>query len=142
MQFVVGIASFGAVYVLKGVLHIDDALDVGSVHGVPGIVGAIMIGFFASTDVNPIGSNGVFYGHGRQLWVQLVGILVVMAWTTLITVPLIVVFRRGRWFSLQPHHEALGLDQKDHHVNAYCDIGEESTAEGIPELSENDFFAV
>jgi ammonia channel protein AmtB len=143
---------------MKEKLHVDDALDVGSVHGVPGIVGALAIGFFASLDVNPQGANGIFYGGGlhfqiclnlhffshlnfkfflilktnliysilgRQLWVQIVGVLATAIWTTIITLPLVWGLKKFKWFSLQPHHEHLGLDGKDHHISAY-DALEES----------------
>lgn len=115
---ILGVSSFLA-GLLQKKLRIDDALEVGPIHGVPGIVGSIAIGFFASTAVNPAGADGVFFGGGRQLWVQLVGIGVTMVWTAIITLPLIWLFRRMDWFSLQPQHEALGLDGKDHLLRAY-----------------------
>ena len=45
----IGIASYLGVLFLKDRLKIDDALDVSSVHGIAGIIGAISIGIFAST---------------------------------------------------------------------------------------------
>lgn len=80
--------------------------------GVPGIIGAICIGFFSTLKVNPLGANGVFYGGGRQLWVQIVGIVVVSIWTILITFPLVWGLKRFKWFSLQPQHEHLGLGKR------------------------------
>lgn len=90
-------------------------------HGLPGLVGALAIGFFATSAVYPKSADGVFYGGGRLLWVQLVGALVTVVWTLLITVPLILVLRRGNWFTLQAHHAELGLDGKDHGESAYND---------------------
>ena len=36
---ILGVTSFASLWLMKEKLHIDDALDVGSVHGVPGVVG-------------------------------------------------------------------------------------------------------
>ncbi len=124
---ILGLTAYLSVWVMKEKLHIDDALEVGSVHGVPGVVGAIMIGFFGTTSINPQGANGVFYGGGRQLWVQVVGVVVTSVWTILITWPLIWGLRKFKWFSLQPQHEHLGLDGKDHQTTAYDGLEEENT---------------
>ena len=123
----IGLASFGFAE-LEHHLHIDDALEVGAVHGVPSWVGALAIGFFGSSAVNPAGANGVFYGGGRLLWVQLVALLVVSVWTSVWTFLLIWLFRKMDWFSLQPQHESLGLDGKDHMADAYQSL-ERGTAE-------------
>jgi ammonia channel protein AmtB len=64
-------------------------LDVGSVHGLPGVIGALAIGFFASTNVNPISANGVFYGGGRLLWVQVVGVAVTIVWTVWVSLSIV-----------------------------------------------------
>jgi Amt family ammonium transporter len=124
---ILGLAAYASLWLMKEKLHVDDALDVGSVHGVPGIVGALMIGFFATKTINPQGADGVFYGGGRQLWVQVVGIVVTSVWTVIITFPLIWLLRRFKWSSLQPQHEHLGLDGKDHHTTAYAGLEEENT---------------
>ena len=53
----------------------DDSLDVVGVHLVGGLVGTILIGFFA-TAAAPAGVDGLFYGGGvDQLWRQVVGAL-------------------------------------------------------------------
>ena len=43
--------------------RIDDTLDVFACHGIGGIIGAIAVGIFATTLVNPKGVNGIFYGN-------------------------------------------------------------------------------
>lgn len=44
-----GIVSYWGVEIIKFRLHVDDALDVSSVHGLTGIVGSLAIGVCAST---------------------------------------------------------------------------------------------
>ena len=67
---------------LKQFLRIDDALDVIPVHFIGGIFGTFLLGFFADKNINPIGTNGVFYGGGgRLLGEQALAIVVVVAFS-------------------------------------------------------------
>ena len=50
-----GLASYGAIYVLKTKLLLDDALDVSSVHGITGIIGSLATGVSANPKINPAG---------------------------------------------------------------------------------------
>jgi Amt family ammonium transporter len=52
---------------IKFKLGLDDSLDVGAVHLVGGVLGALLIGFLGTNDLNPLGLNGVFYGGGWKL---------------------------------------------------------------------------
>ena len=76
LGIVLGFASYYAILLLKEHLKIDDALDVSSVHGVTGIVGALAIGLIASTFINPAGPDGLLYGNPMQLAVQAFGVAV------------------------------------------------------------------
>ncbi len=51
---ILGVTAYGSLVLFKEVLHIDDALDVGSIHGVPGIIGSIAIG---CVRVSPCGGS-------------------------------------------------------------------------------------
>src|SRR5206468_2069713 len=53
---------------LKYKFGFDDSLDVVGVHLVGGLVGTLLIGFFATSGVNSAGGDGLFYGGG---WSQL-----------------------------------------------------------------------
>jgi hypothetical protein len=67
-------------------LGADDALDVFGVHGVGGIVGALLTGVFAAPS---LGGSGIWdyvtetalaeYSIGAQVWIQLQGVLVTVA---------------------------------------------------------------
>ena len=83
--FVIVIGAYTGVYVLKEKLHIDDALDVSSVHGITGMIGSLAIGFFADKSVNPQGADGWVHGNFRQVWVQCMGVAVALAWSCVIT---------------------------------------------------------
>ena len=47
-----------------------DSLDVIAVHLVGGILGAVLLGFFADTKENSLGFDGVFFGGGADLLVD------------------------------------------------------------------------
>ncbi|MGB1879071.1 MAG: ammonium transporter, partial [Nitrosopumilus sp.] len=79
LAIAIGVLSYGGVVLIRDKLKIDDALDVSSVHGIAGIVGALGIGIFASTMINPSGVDGLLYGNYDQIWIQGVGIAVAAA---------------------------------------------------------------
>ena len=74
-----GVICFWAVERLKPMLGYDDALDVFGVHGVGGIVGAILTGVFALEAIG--GTPGLIEGNLRQVGIQLFGIAATIAWS-------------------------------------------------------------
>ena len=70
-----GLVCYGAVS-LKNKLKLDDALDVWGVHGVGGLLGTILLGVFASLQLNPNGAEGLIYGNaaffGKQVAVSFI----------------------------------------------------------------------
>jgi len=84
LAVLLAISAHGSIFILKHKLKIDDALDVSSVHGVPGLVGAIYIGFAGSSQIG--GADGVVYGgDGKLLGVQCLACLVTAAWSVVFT---------------------------------------------------------
>ena len=67
------ITSFVCFYAVsfKHKLRVDDALDTYPVHGVGGTIGAILTAFFATTEVNSGGKDGVLRGNLSELFVEL-----------------------------------------------------------------------
>jgi ammonia channel protein AmtB len=47
--------------------YVDDSLDVFLCHGVGGTLGAFLLGWFASLEVNPAGADGILFGGGKLL---------------------------------------------------------------------------
>lgn len=77
-----GVVCLWGVNGLKRLLGADDALDVFGVHGVGGILGALLTGVFASPGLGGQGACdyiankcGVFLGIGAQVWIQLQGVI-------------------------------------------------------------------
>jgi Amt family ammonium transporter len=74
-----GAAGFWGVNALKRHLRADDSLDVFGIHGVCGIVGAVLTGVFTAPALG--GAGGVEFDIARQVGVQLAGIGITLAWS-------------------------------------------------------------
>ena len=124
MSVIICVCAWIGIIVIKDKLKIDDALDVSSVHGITGIVGALSIGFVSQSEVNPNGPTGWFYGNFSQVYIQLVGVLVAMIWAGVWTALLLFLFKFSKFFKLavDPEIEQLGLDAYYHGHVAYVDL--------------------
>jgi len=83
-----GLVCFWAVTYLKPMLGYDDALDGFGVHAVGGFVGAILTGVFARAAIgaaNGVTSVGLIEGNAGQVFTQLVGTLVTIVWSVVVT---------------------------------------------------------
>lgn len=67
---------------LKHMLGADDALDVFGVHGVGGIVGAILTGVFAAPALG--GTGGEDFAMGAQVWIQTWSVIVTIVWSAVV----------------------------------------------------------
>src|SRR6185503_10268479 len=120
----IGIASYLGVLFLKDRLKIDDALDVSSIHGIAGIIGAISIGIFATTAINPTGVNGLLYGNPHQLLIQAIGVGVAAALGFGGTYAIMKVIDVLIGVRVSPKVESVGLDIEEHAERAYSDDDE------------------
>ncbi len=117
----IGIASYSGVVLFKEKLKIDDALDVSSVHGVAGIIGALAIGIFASSVINPAGPDGLLFGNPDQLLIQAVGVGVAAALGFGGTWIIMQVLKHLIGIRVEPEVEDVGLDISEHAEAAYSD---------------------
>ena len=105
---------------LKTWLNYDDSLDVVGVHLVGGAIGSVSVGLFATTVVDPRGTDGLFYGGGyRLIGVQILVVLVVAAYSFLVTYALGRVLERTIGVRVSPAAENAGLDLALHGETAY-----------------------
>ncbi len=117
----IGLASYSTIIIFKEKLKIDDALDVSSVHGTAGIIGALSIGIFASSAVNPGGPNGLLFGNPDQLGIQAIGVGVAgaLGFGGTYIIMKILDFLVG--VRVSPEVEDAGLDISEHAERAYSD---------------------
>ena len=98
----------------------DDSLDVVGVHGVGGILGMIAIGLFATITANAAGADGLFFNGGTtQLNRQLIGIVVVAAFSFTATWLIATVIQKTIGFRSFRDDELNGLDTTYHAESAY-----------------------
>jgi len=100
--------------------QVDDHLDVFTCHGVGAVTGALLLGFFASTDVNAEGSNGVFFGNPILLAYQLTGVVVTIVWSAVFTVLILLPLKYTLGLAASPDRAVnLGLDRMYHGGRAF-----------------------
>jgi ammonium transporter, Amt family len=105
---------------LKYRLGYDDSLDVVAIHGVAGLLGMLLIGFFATDAVNSAGADGLFYGGGlTQLGKQTVAVLATAAWAFAISFALAWLVRATVGFRVSAEVEMSGVDEAEHAETAY-----------------------
>jgi ammonium transporter, Amt family len=113
-----GVICYSACF-LKGLLGYDDSLDVVGVHGVGGILGAIMTGVFASKAVNPAGNDGLLYGNPGLLVTQLTAVGVTVLFAVVGTAVILMVLKAVMGLRVSEQEERMGLDLSQHSESAY-----------------------
>src|SRR5689334_7951508 len=81
------------------------------------MTGSLAIGFFASTEVNPAGANGLFYGHGHLVLVQISGVTVAGLYSFILTFVLLKVVQH--FVGMKISNEEVGVDVVEHGEKAY-----------------------
>lgn len=123
MAVVIGVGAGGFCYMVvnyvKLILGYDDSLDVFGMHGVGGTWGMVATGLFASTEVNPDGSDGLFYGYPYQFFVQVLAALVAWVVAGGVSVLLIALLRIFLPVRVDEQAETRGLDLSQHQENGY-----------------------
>lgn len=116
--FLAGVICYFSVTALKPRLGYDDALDVFGIHGVAGIVGALLTGIFADPSINEAG-KGVLYGNPAQLWIQALAVVITIVYTSLVTALIFLVIRIIMKPRVSEEEEIVGLDESAHSERAY-----------------------
>ena len=103
---VIGIVGGAACYwgatKLKQALGYDDSLDAFGVHGIGGIVGALLTGVFAVEAIG--GTPGVLEGNITQLWTQFVGILATIIYSAVVTFIILKIIKALLFYCSSPTH--------------------------------------
>ncbi len=117
-----GVVCFFAATKLKNALGYDDSLDVFGVHGIGGIVGALLTGLFIR-DGYTVGDVAVSGGMA-QLWIQAKSVIVTIVWSGVVSVIAIYITKViCRGLRVDEDVEHAGLDRSEHGEEAYSSEG-------------------
>jgi ammonium transporter, Amt family len=110
-----GVGCYFSATTLKHLLGYDDSLDAFGVHGVGGIIGALLTGVFAygplsATDANPAGVVGSF----GQFIIQIKAVLVTLVWSGGISFLLLKIIDWTIGLRVTQENEVEGLDMTLH----------------------------
>ncbi len=109
---VAGVACFWGATGLKHMFKYDDSLDCFGVHGVGGIIGALLTGVFALEAVG--GTKGLLEGNAGQVVSQAMGVGVTVVYCAVVTYILLKIIDVVIGLRVTPEEETEGLDITQH----------------------------
>jgi len=104
---IAGPACYAGAVWLKHALKYDDSLDAWGIHGIGGIVGALLTGVFASTAVNPL-------SEGASIVKQAIGLGGAIAWSAVGTFIVLMICKFTVGLRVTKEGEVEGLDYSEH----------------------------
>ena len=108
---------------MKKKFNYDDSLDVVGIHGVGGIIGALMIGFFADDSVASLAIGDVeglfFSASGELLLNQFIAVISTIAYSALGTFVIAWVLKKTVGLRASDEAQITGLDQAEHSSSSY-----------------------
>ncbi len=107
-----GALCFWASVVVKNKLGYDDSLDVFGIHGVGGIVGAVLTGVFAVESIG--GTPGFLEGNPGQVWIQIEGIIYTILYCAVVSFILLFLLKKTIGLRVEDSVEIEGLDLHVH----------------------------
>ncbi|CAM5516583.1 MAG: ammonium transporter [Pseudomonas sp.] len=111
-----GVICFFCATSLKRKLGYDDSLDAFGVHGVGGIVGALLTGVFAAP---ALGGFGEVENIALQVWIQFKGVLFTVVYTAIVTFVILKVIDAVMGLRVNDEEETVGLDLSLHNERGY-----------------------
>ncbi len=112
--FASGFCCYFAATSLKRMLGYDDSLDVFGVHGIGGIVGAILTGCLFIAD------GGVeSFKIGTQTWIQIKSVIVTIIWSGVVSIVALFIVGKIVGLRVSEEDEETGLDLSTHGETGY-----------------------
>ena len=111
-----GVVCFWGATSLKAQLGYDDSLDAFGVHGIGGIVGALLTGVFAAAS---LGGVGLDKSMGMQVWSQFLSIVVTILWSGILSFIILKIVDAIVGLRVEEDEERMGLDLSQHNERGY-----------------------
>ncbi|MHA3049403.1 ammonium transporter [Acinetobacter sp. ANC 4641] len=102
---IAGVCCYWGATQLKILLKADDSLDVFGIHGVGGIVGAILTGVFAQKHIS---------GLDTSLLIQVIGAVTTFLYSAIVSVVILFVINKVIGLRVDAEQEQIGLDLAQH----------------------------
>jgi len=112
-----GVICLWGVNGLKRMLGADDSLDVFGVHGVGGILGAILTGVFTAPSLG--GTGGEDFSIGSQVWIQTYSVIITIVWSAVVALIAYKLVDIVIGLRVPEDEEREGLDITAHGESAY-----------------------
>ena len=113
-----GVVCFWGATTLKSQLGYDDSLDAFGVHGIGGIVGALLTGVFVAGGLGGVGlAEGMTIG--KQVWAQLLSIIVTVIWSGVLSFIILKIVDATVGLRVEEDDERMGLDLSQHNERGY-----------------------
>jgi Amt family ammonium transporter len=119
---IAGVFCWFACTKIKATFKYDDSLDVFGVHGMGGMLGAILTGVFATKEVNDVfagGPVGLLEGNPQQVVNQAIAVAITVGLSVVGTGILITLVDKVFGAKASIEEQEMGLDITDHGENAY-----------------------
>lgn len=114
---IAGLLCYASVGFVKSKLGVDDSLDVLAVHGIGGATGTLLTAIFGAAAFGGLGLSKL--SIGGQLTVQVVGVVGVLVFTTIVTFIIIKVVKALVGLRVEDEEEIEGLDIRSHGERGY-----------------------
>jgi Amt family ammonium transporter len=114
--FASGAVCFWGATSLKAKLGYDDSLDAFGVHGIGGIVGALLTGVFSAS---VLGGAGMENSIGAQVWAQFLSIVITIVWSGLLSFIILKIVDAIVGLRVDEDDERMGLDLSQHNERGY-----------------------
>jgi len=115
--FLSGAVCFWGATSLKAKLGYDDSLDAFGVHGIGGIVGALLTGICADAALGGAGLDGV--SMVQQVWAQLLSIVITIVWSGVLSFIILKIVDAIVGLRVEGDDEMMGLDLSQHNERGY-----------------------
>ncbi len=115
--FVSGAVCFWAATSLKAQFGYDDSLDAFGVHGVGGIVGALLTGVFAAEALGGVGLDG--RSISTQVLMQFISIIITLVWSGVLSFIILKIVDAIVGLRVDTDEERMGLDLSQHNERGY-----------------------
>lgn len=114
---IIGMFVYAGASKLMKIMKIDDPVDAVAVHGACGAWGCLAVGIFSRPVLIANAYSGIVCegnGSGIQFASQLVGVLAIIAWVTLIMAPFFFLLKKVSILRVSEEMEEQGLDLSEH----------------------------